>query len=120
VQSNIRSTSRPEIGITYRHAGTTGIYPIHIGGKARIQKPDPLLASLDFFQHLPRPSRPIVWAVKVVSLRDLHHAQTFRFPLDWSRGAGLCLGAPPSALTFAHPERALRRAAPAITRHVVE
>lgn len=30
------------------------------------------------------------------------------------------LGAPSSALTFAHPERALNRAAPAITRHHVE
>jgi hypothetical protein len=49
----------------------------------------------------------------------LHPAQTFR-PPDWSRCAGPRLGAPPSALTFAQPERALNRAAPAITRHQVE
>jgi len=49
VQSNIRSTSRPEIGITYRHAGTTGLYDIQAGGKDGIQLPDPMLASLDFF-----------------------------------------------------------------------
>jgi hypothetical protein len=50
----------------------------------------------------------------------LHPAQTFSFPLDWSRCAGRGLGAPPSALTFAHPERALNRAEPAITRHHIE
>jgi DNA repair protein RadC len=49
----------------------------------------------------------------------LHHAQTLRFPLV-GPAAGPCLGAPFSALTFAHPERVLKRAAPEITRHDVE
>jgi len=49
----------------------------------------------------------------------LHHAQTFRFPLV-GPAAGPCLGAPFSALTFAHPKRVLKRAAPEITRHDVE
>ena len=39
------------------------------------------LALLGFFQLCPVRKRPIVWAVKVVSLRDLHPAQTLRFPL---------------------------------------
>ena len=42
----------------------------------------------------------------------------FRFPLVADKVRGL--GAPSSALTSAHPERALNRAAPAITRHNVE
>jgi hypothetical protein len=78
-----------------------------------------MLAALEFFQHCPVRRAPFYGRVKVVSLRDLHHAQTFRFPLV-GPAAGHFLGAPSSALTFAHPERALNRAAPAITRHEVE
>jgi len=51
---------------------------------------DPMLASLVILLALPRPSHPILWAVKVVSLRDLHHAQTFRVvarTAPWAPGA---------------------------------
>jgi hypothetical protein len=44
-----------------------------------------------FFLALPRPWRPILWAVKVVSLRDLHHAQTFHFPLVADKSAASAL-----------------------------
>ncbi len=50
-----------------------------------------MLAALEFFQHCPRPARPILWAVKVVSLRDLHPAQTFRFPLVAGKSAASAL-----------------------------
>lgn len=61
----------------------------------------------------------MVWAVKVVSLRDLHHAQTFRFSFVGLPERDLPQRSS-SALTFAHPERALKRAAPAIPRPNVE
>jgi len=50
-----------------------------------------MLAALEFFQHCPVRLRPILWAVKVVSLRDLHHAQTFRFPLVADKSAASAL-----------------------------
>ena len=78
-----------------------------------------MLAVLVCFERLPAADFAILHPVKVVSLRDLHHAQTFRFPLV-GPAAGHGLGATSSALTFAHPERPLNRAAPAITRHEVE
>jgi hypothetical protein len=40
-----------------------------------------MLAPLDFFERLPAADFAIVHPVKVVSLRDLHHAETLRFPL---------------------------------------
>ena len=40
-----------------------------------------MLAALVCFVRLPAADFPILHPVKVVSLRDLHHAQTFRFPL---------------------------------------
>ena len=49
------------------------------------------LAAARILSPLPRPERPILWAVKVVSLRDLHHAQTFRFPFVADKSAASAL-----------------------------
>ena len=57
-----------------------------------------MLALLDFFERLPAADFAIVHPVKVVSLRDLHHAETLRFPLVAGRARGL--GAASTALTF--------------------
>jgi hypothetical protein len=40
-----------------------------------------MLSALVNFVRLPAADFAIVHPVKVVSLRDFHHAQTFRFPL---------------------------------------
>ena len=40
-----------------------------------------MLALLVFFERLPAADFPILHPVKVVSLCDLHHAETLRFPL---------------------------------------
>jgi hypothetical protein len=42
----------------------------------------PILATLVFFEQLPAADFPILHPVKVVSLRDLHHAETLRFVAD--------------------------------------
>ena len=67
--------------------------------------------ALEFFQHCPRPARPILWAGQgSIAARSPPGAN---IPLSprWSRSAGRGLGAPSGALTSAHPERALKRAA---------
>ncbi len=50
-----------------------------------------MLASLEFFQLCPVRGAPFYGRVKVVSLRDLHHAQTFRFPLVADKSAASAL-----------------------------
>jgi hypothetical protein len=40
-----------------------------------------MLASLEFLVRLPAADFPILHPVKVVSLRDLHPAESLRFPL---------------------------------------
>lgn len=66
----------------------------------------------------PRPSRAIVWAGQgSIAARYPPRAN---IPLPPRCGQVRGLGASSSALTSAHPERALKRAAPAIAQHVVE
>jgi len=57
-----------------------------------------MLAALVSFERLPAADFAIVHPVKVVSLRNLHHAGSLRFPLV--AGQARRLGAPSTALTF--------------------
>lgn len=68
----------------------TDIEPNQAGAALRIRKAVDA-RSARILLVLPRPCRPILWAVKVVSLRDLHHAQTFRFPLVADKSAASAL-----------------------------
>jgi len=54
----------------------------------------PILATLVFFERLPAADFPILHPVKVVSLRDLHPAETLRFPLVAGRPAASALRPP--------------------------
>ena len=47
-----------------------------------------------FFERLPAADFPILHPVKVVSLRDLHHAETLRFPLVAAKPAASALRPP--------------------------
>ena len=57
-----------------------------------------MLASLDLFEQLPAAGFAILHPVKVVSLRDLHHAGSLRFPLVAPKPAASALR--PPLLTF--------------------
>ena len=53
-----------------------------------------MLASLKFFVRLPAADFPMIHPVKVVSLRDLHHAEPLRFPLVAAEPAASALRPP--------------------------
>jgi hypothetical protein len=53
-----------------------------------------MLASLEFFERLPAADFPILHPVKVVSLRDLHRAESLRFPLVSGEPAASALRPP--------------------------
>jgi hypothetical protein len=53
-----------------------------------------MLALLDLFEQLPAAGFAILHPVKVVSLRDLHHAGSLRFPLVAPKPAASALRPP--------------------------
>jgi hypothetical protein len=83
LQANLH-TARPQQPVKGTASATVKLIPKALDGSGRCSLHSIFLA-------LPRPERPILWAVKVVSLRDLHRAQTFRFPFVADKSAASAL-----------------------------